>query len=104
MVRIAPHPDHGPQILAPLHGALGEERGARLLDCIVPDRAEARAVVRVEETNVPNIVVPELYADEILAPLRQPALAGFQTGHAAAVELLELIAVDRLIEEVGDAG
>src|SRR5262249_34676165 len=102
---IRPNTGHGADLLRPLHLVLEISAHARFDDMIRARRAEAIGALGVIEA-VADIVAPDLQAEGIVRlhpkELAKPGLAGLETKGDAFVDLLELIAPLRVIEEVGE--
>ena len=90
----------------PLDLALRIDRRHRLADFVLARRRQPLAVFRAIETDRVEPITPHLHADGALGvPLEemtQPPVRDSAAGGDAALGLLELIAVLRVIEEVGE--
>src|SRR5690606_40248236 len=95
----------GSQPGTPRDLALGKDGGARLAHGVVADRVEALARAGLVQADV-DAVVPPLQSYGVAqrqpAHARLPGPPQLAAGGAAPVGLLELVPVDRIVEEPGE--
>src|SRR5262249_31680762 len=89
------------------HGfILRESPRARLDDSILSRRAEPDASHRVIEAEARDVVVPHLSADDVLrfviGPAADSSMRQLAAGDVAVIALLELVAVDWIVQEEGE--
>jgi hypothetical protein len=105
-VVVAAQADGRPQHAAPLDLGLPEDPEGGLVEGIVANRLETLACHGAVQADIAHRVVPGLAADGVLdvpsEEARHPPVRHAPTGRHAAVRLLDLVAVDRVLEEVGE--
>lgn len=85
--------------------SFGEGCDAELLHLILPDNAALHAGNRAIKANGADIVVPHIAAQLERQPLRNcPAIRQRAAIKLAAIDLLELVTIDRIIQEIGEVG
>src|SRR4029077_14128747 len=112
--RIAEHPsgknvlsdaDRSAQPAGPARGAIHPDADIALLHSIVAHCGEKRTLLGLEQTNM-DVVVAALHADAglRLKSAKEPVkgVSGIEPAERAAIELVELVAIDGVVEEVGE--
>ena len=105
-VGIGPEADRAADPVRPVHCVLAEHADAAFLDLIFANGRKRDALLGVEEPNIDRVVAA-LHANCGLAlgPAQDGAevgLAGAAAKHETIIFLPELVAVDRVIQKVGE--
>ena len=106
-IAVGAHAGHGAEGRCPARGVVEPQADAALLDVVAPCRRQRLPGLGVEQ-RVVDVVVLKLHANLVLAavaePARRPGMARIHRRHRAPVRLRELVAIDRVVEEVGEVG
>src|SRR5262249_30711804 len=82
--------------------------GAGLDDGVQPDRLEELTSLRVVQANGGDVVVPDLNAERVLhlaaQPMADTAMADFPSRDEPVIGLVELVAVDRIVQKICEVG
>jgi hypothetical protein len=106
--RIAAHARVGAPALAEVHQLLAVHREQVLRDLVVAHRPQALAGLGVVQAHLADAVAAPLRAEaqQAVEPRNLVAhrMRALRTENAAPVGLLELVALDRVVQEVGEVG
>ena len=100
--------DDGAQLVVPLHHVLPVQADAALIHPVLARRGEPLPLARGIQADAADAGDARLQAEGVFhvvsAPLSVPGVAGLEAENPAPVGLLELVAVRRIVEEVGEIG
>src|SRR5688572_25597350 len=95
----------GSQLATPLDFALAEESNRRLSNAVYSCRIRSLSRDRMIERDIADSVMSNVRSESILqiesADSSETAMRDLATRHPAAIFLFELVAVQRVVEEVG---
>ena len=105
---IPPQTEHGTHLGEPLRLVLVIEAYAGFVHLVIPCGADTVALQRLKQGDLGNSIVADLQPDGMIhrgpEPGGEPGLGHVPPDHEPPIRLLELIAVDGIIEEKGEVG